>query len=488
MEARCYLAGLGPGNPEHIPFALWQLLENPSRILYLRTAHHPAVRELERRGVTFTTFDSFYEEARSFEEVYTRIARTVLEAAREREVIYAVPGHPLVAETSVRLILEAAGSLGVKTAVIPALSFLDAIFSALPLDPAQGVVVLDALNLDLRRWEGSRGAILTQVYSRRVAGQVKLALMEFLPDEHPVTVIRAAGVPGEERIEEVPLYQLDRLSWIDHLTSLYVAPCPDADKYTLEGLAGIMARLRGPRGCPWDKQQTHHSLKRYLLEETYEVLEALEEGDMHKLCEELGDLLLQIVFHARLAEEEGYFKLADVVRGIAQKMIRRHPHVFGTGKAKTAEQVLENWAKIKAAERKGKGLEVSLLNAPKGLPALLKALKIQEQAARVGFDWPEVEEVWVKVEEELGELKVAAQNGTPEKIREEVGDVLFALVNLARRLQVEPEGALVRAIDKFCHRFRYLEEAARREGRDLVTMGLEEMDKLWEEAKKIQRD
>ncbi|MBE3580906.1 MAG: nucleoside triphosphate pyrophosphohydrolase [Thermoanaerobacteraceae bacterium] len=485
MEPRCYLAGLGPGNPDDIPPALWKLLEGPSRTLYLRTARHPAVRELERRGVTFTAFDSFYEEARSFAEVYARIARTVLEAAGKGEVIYAVPGHPLVAETSVQMILEEAGPRGVKTTVIPALSFLDALFAALHLDPARGVVVLDALNLDLGPWDGRRGLILTQVYSRYVAGQVKLALMEFLPDEHPVTVVRAAGVPGEERIEGVPLYELDRLPWIDHLTSIYVAPYPDADKYTLEGLADIMARLRGPDGCPWDKQQNHHSLKRYLLEETYEVLEALEEGDMHKLCEELGDLLLQIVFHARLAEEEGHFKLADVVRGIARKMIRRHPHVFGTGEARTAEQVLENWAKIKAAERKEEGREVSLLNAPKGLPALLKALKIQEQAARLGFDWPEVKEVWIKVEEELDELKRAVQKGTTEKIGEEVGDALFALVNLARRLQVEPEGALNRAIDKFCHRFRYMEEAARREGRDLATMELEEMDELWEEAKKL---
>jgi len=460
-------------------------LEGGSRILFLRTARHPAVRELERRGVAFTAFDSFYEEARSFEEVYTRIARAVLEAAGRGEVIYAVPGHPLVAEASVQRILEEAEARGVKTTVIPALSFLDALFTALHLDPARGVVVLDALNPEMGPWDGRRGLILTQVYNRRVAGQVKLALMEFLPDEHPVTVVRAAGVPGEERIEDVPLYELDRLSWIDHLTSVYIAPYPDADKYTLEGLAAIMARLRGPEGCPWDRQQTHQSLKRYLLEETYEVLEALEEGDMHKLCEELGDLLLQIVFHARLAEEEGYFRLYDVVRGIARKMIRRHPHVFGTAEARTAEQVLDNWAKIKAAEKEEEGLEASLLNAPKGLPALLKALKIQEQAARVGFDWREVKEVWNKVEEELEELAKAVEGGTPKRVEEEVGDVLFALVNLARRLKVEPEGALNRAIDKFCHRFRYIEEAARRAGRDLATMDLEDMDELWEKAKKL---
>lgn len=488
MRGKCYIAGLGPGNPEQIPAALWPLIEDNNKILYLRTARHPAVEELKRRGISFIAFDYLYEEAHSFEEVYNRIVQTLLQAAREREIIYAVPGHPLVAETSVILLLQEAGIQGIETSLIPAMSCLDAIFIALSLDPTQGMVILDALDLKLRRWDRSKGAIITQVYNRQVAAEVKLALMQFFPDEYPVTVVRAAGVPGEERIEVIPLYELDRLPWIDYLTSLYIAPCPDADKYTWEGLVDIMARLRGPNGCPWDKQQTHDSLKRYLLEETYEVLEALEEGDMHKLCEELGDLLLQIVFQARLAEEEGYFNLADVVTGIVQKMIRRHPHVFGTSQLKTPEQVLERWDKIKAAEQKAKGEKVSLLKVSRGLPALLKALKVQEQAARIGFDWTRVEEVWAKVEEELVELREASSSKERGKIEEEVGDVLFALVNLARWLKVEPESALARAVDKFCHRFGYLEEAARHQGRELGTMSLKEMDLLWEEAKKIQRD
>ncbi|MCG0277885.1 MAG: nucleoside triphosphate pyrophosphohydrolase [Thermanaeromonas sp.] len=483
MPGRCYVAGLGPGNPEDIPLGLWKLLEQDSRLLYLRTAHHPAVKTLEERGIKFTSFDPLYEKASSFEELYQDMVSTLLKACEGREIVYAVPGHPLVAETSVSLLLERAGAQGVEVSLIPALSCLDAVFAALKLDPARGLTILDALAWPGHPWDLTQGALITQVYNRRVAGEVKLKLMDFLPDEHPVVVVRAAGVAGEERIKEIPLYELDRLTWLDHLTTLYVTPYPEGRKYTLEGLREIMARLRGPEGCPWDKQQTHQTLKRYLLEEAYEVIEAIEEDDMHKLSEELGDLLLQVVFHARLAEEKGFFNLRDVVAGIVDKMIRRHPHVFGQAKLKTAQQVLKRWEEIKALERKDG--QAAVLKAPRTLPALLRALKVQEQAARRGFDWPEVKGVWAKVFEELEELEASLKAGEEKEITEEVGDALFALVNLARWLKVDPEGALNRTVDKFCRRFEYIVREARRQGRELQSMTLEEMDALWEETKKL---
>lgn len=484
MPGKCYIAGLGPGNPEHIPLGLWKLLEQDSRPLYLRTAHHPAVKALEERGIKFTSFDSLYEKAASFEELYQGMVRILLQAAETQEVIYAVPGHPLVAEASVSLLLKQAGAHGVETPLIPALSCLDAVFTALKLDPASGLTILDALAWSGRPWDLTQGALITQVYNRRVAGEVKLKLMDFLPDEHPVVVVRAAGVAGEERIKEIPLYELDRITWLDHLTTLYVTPYPEGNKYTLEGLRELMARLRGPGGCPWDKQQTHQTLKRYLLEEAYEVIEAIEEGDMYKLNEELGDLLLQVVFHARLAEEEGFFNLRDVVAGIVEKMLRRHPHVFGQVKLKTAQQVLKRWEEIKALERQGNG-EGAILQAPRTLPALLRALKVQEQAARRGFDWPEVKGVWAKVFEELEELKASQNAGEEGRVAEEMGDAFFALVNLARWLKVDPESALNRTIDKFCRRFEYIAEEARKQGRELQSLTLEEMDALWEETKKL---
>ncbi|BCV20032.1 nucleoside triphosphate pyrophosphohydrolase [Moorella sp. Hama-1] len=505
MAGKVIIAGLGPGDPAQVPAAVLTALAGVDRI-YLRTSHHPAVAALEEQGLQWQSFDTFYEEAADFEELYRRIASFLLQEAggqaparpgrqenpsaiparAPRSLIYAVPGHPLVAEKSVALLLEQAPAAGVELQIIPAMSCLDALFAVLRLDPAGGLIVNDALDFTARGLDPGRGLLLTQVYNRRVAGEVKLELMKVYPDEHPATVVRGAGLPDGERVATVPLYAIDRLDWVDHLTSLYLPPCPEARDRTLAGLEAIMARLREPGGCPWDREQTHESLKRYLVEETYEVLEAIDSGDMNKLCEELGDLLLQVVFHARLAEEEGDFTLADCLEAICTKMRRRHPHVFGPAVLNTAGEVLVRWDQIKAAEKREQGEEApSVLSVPRGLPALLKALKVQEQAARVGFDWADIDDVWAKVGEEMDELKRTLNSTGKAEQAAELGDTLFSLVNLARWLRVEPEAALQATIDKFSRRFRYIEQAARDQGRDIEELTLAEMDALWEKAKKI---
>ncbi len=255
-----------------------------------------------------------------------------------------------------------------------------------------------------------------------------------------------------------------------------------------ERLVGIMARLRGEGGCPWDREQTRDSLKPFILEEAYEVLEALDEGDLEKLKEELGDLLLQVIFQAQVASERGEFTIAEVLTLIADKLVRRHPHVFGEAKATTAREVLHNWELLKQNERREKGGKASALDGvPKELPALLRAHRLQEKASRVGFDWKEAGEVFRKVEEELSELKTAARTASLQRIEEELGDLLFALVNLARFLQVNPEDALRKAITRFITRFQYIEEAMAERGKDLSEASLEEMDALWEEAKGRER-
>lgn len=505
MAGKVIIAGLGPGDPAQVPAAVLTALAGVDRI-YLRTSHHPAVTALEEQGLEWESFDSFYEDAADFEELYQRIASFLLREAggqapdlpkqlqdpgvtlarTPRSLAYAVPGHPLVAEKSVALLLEQAPAAGVELQVIPAMSCLDALFAVLRIDPAGGLTISDALDFTARGLDPGRGLLLTQVYNRRVAGDVKLELMKLYPDEHPATVVRRAGLTDGERVATVPLYAIDRLDWVDHLTSIYLPPCLEARDRTLAGLETIMARLREPGGCPWDREQTHESLKRYLVEETYEVLEALDSGDMNKLCEELGDLLLQVVFHARLAEEEGDFTLADCLEAICNKMRRRHPHVFGPAVLNTAREVLVRWDQIKAAERREQGEETpSVLSVPRGLPALLKALKVQEQAARVGFDWAAVDDVWAKVGEEMDELKRTLNNTSKEEQTAELGDVLFSLVNLARWLKIEPEAALQATINKFSYRFHYIEQAARDQGRDIEDLTLAEMDVLWEKAKKI---
>lgn len=249
-------------------------------------------------------------------------------------------------------------------------------------------------------------------------------------------------------------------------------------------LVGIMARLRGPGGCPWDREQTRESLRPFLLEEAYEVLEAIDEADVERLKEELGDLLLQVVFHAEVAAEQGEFRIEDVLEVIAEKLVRRHPHVFGTATASTAREVLHNWELQKRDERREKDAKASALDGvPKELPALLRAHRLQDKASRVGFDWREAGEVFEKVGEELSELKAAAQEGRQEQVEAELGDLLFALVNLSRFLQVNPEDALRKAIARFIHRFRYIEEEMAKRGKDLSGASLEEMDALWKEAK-----
>jgi tetrapyrrole methylase family protein/MazG family protein len=249
-------------------------------------------------------------------------------------------------------------------------------------------------------------------------------------------------------------------------------------------LVDIMARLRGEGGCPWDREQTHETIKPYLTEETYEVLEAIDEGDAAKLREELGDLLLQIVFHARMAEEAGAFDVRDVIAGISDKLRRRHPHVFGEVKADTAQEVLFNWEQIKQAERRrATGHASALDGVPRELPALLRAHRLQEKASRVGFDWKEAQQVYRKVEEELGELRAAMEAQAPGRTEAEFGDLLFALVNLSRFIAVNPEEALRKTIARFIARFRYIEEALTRRGTSLRDASLEQMDALWGEAK-----
>jgi MazG family protein len=250
-----------------------------------------------------------------------------------------------------------------------------------------------------------------------------------------------------------------------------------------EELVRIMARLRGPDGCPWDREQTRQSIKPYVIEEAHEVAEAIEDNDLIELRSELGDLLLQVVFHAQLASEEGEFTAADVVRGIIEKMIRRHPHVFGDTDAKTADQVLRNWARIKAEERKHRDDRSALAGVPRALPALLRAHRLGEKAARVGFDWNEPTDVMEKVREELGELQEAMRRDHAPDVEAELGDLLFALSSLGRHLGLHTEDALQRASDRFIRRFRYVEERLAELQRDIHGASAEEMNALWEEAK-----
>ena len=251
--------------------------------------------------------------------------------------------------------------------------------------------------------------------------------------------------------------------------------------YTFEDLKQIMKTLRAEDGCPWDRAQDHDTLKKHLVEECAEVLEAIDAHDTENLCEELGDVLMQVVFHAEIETEQGGFTMGDVIQGICEKMVYRHPHVFGSGKADTAEEVLINWEALKKKEKRQETQTEVMQSVPEALPALIRARKVQKKAADVGFDFPVTEDAMQKVYEEVQELEQAVrENG---EIEEEFGDILFALVNISRFLKINPEFALTKAIKKFINRFEYIEKSALSEGKALSEMSLEEMDLLWDEAK-----
>lgn len=264
-----------------------------------------------------------------------------------------------------------------------------------------------------------------------------------------------------------------------HFFLLYTSMMSESE---FEKLVKIMTALRGEKGCPWDKEQTRESLKPFLVEETYEVLEAIDEGNPEKIKEELGDLLFQIIFHCQIAKERNEFDMNDVVRKISEKMIGRHPHVFGEATYETSEEVLKQWEERKKEE--GKGRESILEGIPKELPSLLKAHRIQSRASRVGFDWKQVEDVVEKLDEELKEFREALERKDQQEIEDELGDVFFVLVNISRFVGVNPEDALRKTISKFISRFRYIEMKSAESGKSLSGMSLEEMDMLWDEAKK----
>lgn len=256
------------------------------------------------------------------------------------------------------------------------------------------------------------------------------------------------------------------------------------DKYTFEDFAKIIKILRSPDGCPWDREQTHRSIRNEFIEETYEAVDAIDRGDDTDMCEELGDVMLQVMLHAQIASEENAYDISDVIDGIARKMILRHPHVFGDVKADTTEQVLENWDKIKREEKHQQSYTDTLTSVPMSYPALMRAQKVQKRAKKVGFDWDDIKEPLAKVSEEHKELCEAIESGQSDAILEEFGDMLFALVNVSRFLKIDSEEALQKATDKFITRFARVEEIASENGMDMKETPLEILDKFWDEAKK----
>ena len=487
MAPSITLLGLGPGDPALLTRQAWQIIESTSEI-YLRTTHHPTVSGFPP-NLQVHSFDDLYDQLPSFEQVYAQIVEQVLLLGRRPQgVVYGVPGHPYVAEATCHEIAHRASLEGLPVRVIEGLSFIEPTLTALGIDPLPHLAILDALELasaHMPPFPPDAPAIIAQIHSVNVANNLKLTLMETYPDEHPVRLVHAAGT-AQMLVEDLPLHAIDQSQSIELLTSLYLPPLEKGTSF--ETFQEVIAHLRAPNGCPWDREQTHQTLRTNLLEETYEALEALDADDPAKMREEFGDLLLQITLHAQIANEYGEFNFAQVVKGIYDKIVRRHPHVFGDIKVSGVENVLQNWEKLKAEERSEEqhangGTEKGLLDGvARALPALSQAEEIQRRAARVGFDWPNTRGVVDKINEECQELLHAEDLASRS---DELGDLMFAVVNLARHFDIDAESALRETNTRFRTRFAHIEEAARMQGKSLNDLSLDEMEHFWQEAKKL---
>lgn len=477
------LLGLGCGSPDQLTLAARRWLETVDA-LYLRTRHHPLVEFLPQ-NLTLHSFDHVFENKTDFNQANQQIVAEVLhQAAQPGGVTYAVPGSPLVAEETCAEIIRRAHALSLPLRVIDGISFVQPVLAALQL-PAQPMLTLvDALALmplQVPAFSCASAVLIVQVFSARIAEKVRDVLLAVYPPEHPLTWVHAAGTV-HELVETTTLAEMHLSPYLGLMSTLYVPALPSGAAF--EEFQQVVARLRAPDGCPWDREQTHLSLRQYLLEETYEAIDALDRQDMDGLREELGDILLQVVLHAQVAAESHTFLMRDVLQGISSKLIRRHPHVFGEIEVDDVSHVLKNWEAIKATERSAKAAEKPkgmLDGVPAALPALAQAQAVQGRAKRVGFDWDTLAPVIEKVHEELQELLAAK---TPQDISAEAGDLLFAAVNLIRWLDVDAETALRETTQRFRRRFGYIEQHAQQQGKTMAEMTLAEMDVLWEQAKK----
>jgi tetrapyrrole methylase family protein/MazG family protein len=492
-SGRVVVVGLGPGGADLlVPAARTALEACPVR--FARTARHPAVDDLAADGIALEPLDSHYETASDLESCYRSIVTTLLAAAREHgDVAYAVPGNPAVAECTVELLREAARAGDITLEVVPGLSFADVAWTRLGVDPmATGARVVDARELDAARLEPAFPMLIAQCDAPLVLSDVKLVLLDAFASDTAVTVLQRLGLTGEH-VNVVELADLDRVVAPDHLTAVFVPAADTSPTRELARLLALAERLRRPGGCPWDAEQTHHSLTRYLLEESYEVVEAVEtlpalapdgvaadDPAYRALVDELGDLLYQVIFHAVLAEEAGAFDMADVARGIHDKLVRRHPHVFGDpgsemSDADTSDAVMANWEQIKKDE---KGIESIVAGITPGLPSLLYAHKLYRKAASVGLDPGDVDASLVRID-----TAVAALRGAPASDAEPVlGELLSAAVALARALGVDTESALRGWSARFRDHFEAMELLARERGVDLHELPPAAVEELWVEV------
>lgn len=460
--------------PETMSRAVWQAVDGADR-LYLQTKLHPSAKPVLEAGLSCISMDDLYASVEDYDALNRAVAQRLTEGDGG---IYAVMGGGCGAQLP--YIREACKEKGWELVLLPGVSYAQAAFP----QGEEGVYV--HCNSLPGRPDTNLPLYIDEVDNRLLAGGLKNYLQDYYPDGHLVTL--AVQTPqGGYRKTALPLYALDRQEGFFSSTVVMVPPVAFAQKerYGYEDLLNVLRRLRAPGGCPWDREQTHESLKLSMREECHEFMAAVEEGDIDHMTEELGDILMLVLFHCVMGEETGDFTDMDVTDGIVKKMVYRHPHVFGHEKADTAEKVLQNWDALKKAE-KGQGtVTETLTDVPRSFPALMRAQKVQARARKVGFDYAEAKDAFHKIPEETQELFEAVKTG--KQVEKEMGDLFFACVNVCRLLGLDCEETVQGATEKFIRRFGKMEALAQEKGLKLEGLSLEEQDKLWEKAKALEK-
>lgn len=463
---------LGPGPRDMLTLGAFDAMR-AADTLVLRTGVHPVAEFLAGEGIAFTSLDHLHEDSGDFDTLALRAAQHVLKLAGNGPVVYAVPDPGQ--DESVRVLRSMAGA---KPRILPGVPL------AAPalLDAPAGGSVICAAATGLNVTGAQHALAISEINSRALAGDAKLKLLAFHDADTPV-FFYPPGQDAARRSVMIPLEDLDRQEGYDHTALALVLPKPFAEKarYDLQDLINLMARLRAPDGCPWDREQTHQTLAKYLIEEAYETAAAIRQEDWAHAADELGDVLLQVVFHADVGAQYGTLELSDITTAVCRKMIARHPHIFGDSRQITSGQVLTQWENIKARERGEETLTDRLRGIGQGLPALLRAHKAQERAAKVGFDFPDALEALKKVAEEADEVREQIQ--THGEVAKEVGDLFFSCINVARLLGVDPEETVNISTDMFIKRLEWVDKAIYADNKVWKQLTLSALDVYWERSK-----
>lgn len=449
-----------------------------ARKTVLRTARHPLAEYLRNEGVAFDTLDALYDECEDFDAFSEAAAKRVMALADKTPVCYAVSDAAF--DYTVFALTRLAGGEHVR--VLAGVSHASRCLALVKPQSADARVYAASEFLSARV-SPAEPLLLLELHSRECAGECKLKLSALMPEEQAVTFIAGDEASGALKAKQIPLFELDRQKEYDHLTAAYIpdAPMEARTRFDMDDLIAVMTRLRAPDGCPWDKEQTHESLLTNLLEESYEYIQAVRDGDTEHMYDELGDVLLQVAFHAEIARQHGDFDFLDITSAICRKMIERHPHIFGSVKADTAAQVLDNWEAIKRSQRGIKTTSQAMRDVSTGLSPLMRAGKVQHKAAKVGFDFATALDALKKVLEEADEVRLNLENG--ENPEEELGDLLFSVENVCRLCDKNPDIALFSATEKFISRFEKREEMIKMSGKRVEDLTLSEMDVYWVSGK-----